>query len=82
MISDLMTIFILPAYYRFPHKPLFEHLGFGDVVKLSVMEGLALVLLIFIIYLCKRTLHYMKCTRCILKEYVENYKADIEDNVC
>jgi hypothetical protein len=76
IISDILTIFILPAYYRFPHTPLFEHLGFGDAVKLTVMEAFAFILLIIILSICTRTLSYVKCTTTILREYFREYEME------
>jgi len=69
IISDIFTVYILPAYYRFPHDPLFEYFGFDDAVKLIIMEGLAFVLLILITIICRKTLSYVESTTTILRKY-------------
>jgi hypothetical protein len=69
IISDILTVYILPAYYRFPHDPLFEHFGLGDAIKLTVMEGLAFILLVLISIICWKTLSYVGSTTTILRQY-------------
>lgn len=79
IISDILTVYILPAFYRFPHVPLFEHFGFGDAVKLTVMEGLAFILLVLITLICWRTLSYVGSTTMILRQYSDQYTKDISN---
>jgi hypothetical protein len=77
IISDILTVYILPAYYRFPHNPLFEYFRLGDAIKLTVMEGLAFVLLVLITIICWRILSYVGSTTMILRQYYNEYTKDI-----
>ncbi len=79
IFSDILTIYILPAFYRFPHTSLIEHLELGDAIKLSFMEAFAFILLILIIILCYKILAYVKCTAAILREYIKEHKPDTQN---
>ena len=78
IISDILTVYILPAFYRFPHVPLFEHFELGDAIKLTIMEVLAFILLVLISIICWRTLSYVGSTTMILRQYYEKYTKDIQ----
>lgn len=72
IFSDIFTVLFLKAFYRFPHDPLYEHFGYGDMVKILLMEGFAFLLLVMIVVLCIRMYRYVRATSCILKEYLEH----------
>jgi hypothetical protein len=77
IISDILTVYILPAFFRFPHVPLFEHFELGDAIKLTIMEGLAFILLVLISITCWRTLSYVGSTTMILRQYCDEYSRNI-----
>jgi predicted Na+-dependent transporter len=77
IVSDILTVFVLPAFFRFPHTPLIEmHLGSGDLFKIVFMELLATILLAIIIVLCTKVLAYVERTAERLRKYAEKYKIE------
>lgn len=88
IFADLLTIFVLPANYRFPHTPLYEHLRWNDTLKLIGMEGLAFILLIFIIWIYIKILLYVENTAKDLNTYANEYrnefknKSECHGNLC
>lgn len=80
IISDILTVYILPAYYRYPHDPLFEHFGLFNAIQLTIMELFAFVLLILITVLYKKLLAYVESTTRILREYYLDCMKDIPGN--
>lgn len=82
IFADILTIFVLPANYRFPHTPLIQqNLGSGDIVKLILMESAACIFLGLIINLCTKILAYVESTAKELDEYAIDYRNELKRKV-
>jgi hypothetical protein len=78
IVSDIMTVFVMKACYRFPHTPLIDmHLASGDLFKIVLMELLATILLAIIIILCTKVLNYVERTAERLREYAQKYNIEV-----
>lgn len=79
IISDILTIYMISASYRFPHYPLLEHIEIGDAIKVSIMDGLAFILLFLIIVLSFKILYFIKATANIMVEFSDDFKRELKN---
>lgn len=79
IISDILTVYVKKASFRYPHTPLFGHLNLGAAVKLITMDALAFALLILITVLCAKIVYYAECTGAVLREYADDIRRDFKE---
>lgn len=81
IISDILSVFYLPAYFRFPHDSLFAILKLDDKIKLTLMEIWAFIFMIIVIYICNKIISYILDTGSILYKYAEDIKTELRHEV-
>lgn len=77
IISDILSVFYLPAYFRYPHDSLFAILQFDDKIKLTLMEIWAFAFMLAVMFFCNKVISYILDTGSILYKYAEDIKKEL-----
>lgn len=79
IIMDILSIFLIPAVFRYPKEPLLHIMnGAGVWIKFVLFEMVALTFLILTSFVCWRSLKYEKATVDILNRYRDSIKTEKE----
>jgi len=77
MISDILSVFYLPAYFRYPHDSLFAILKPMAKFQVTLMEIWAFSFMLAVIFLCNKIISYILDTGRILYKYAEDIKKEL-----
>ena len=72
VITDLLTLFALPAAFCQTHTPLWNCLSRGLRVHAVGMDLVAILLLLPTVYMCRRIVVFEKATQAVIREYVQS----------
>lgn len=69
VLMDFLTVWCLPAAFRYPHSPLRGQLTHSEWLQFWFMDGIAVAMFLLTYVLSKRTSEFGDATRNLLREY-------------